>query len=115
MTRPETTAPITDESANALHLARWTINSGSNVQSRGAVVISSGDHQWEAKAEGNGPVDALYRAVDQALHGVLTGHPRLVVGLQPALIGRDGAFADPAFPPALAPRLIRLIRGSSGS
>jgi 2-isopropylmalate synthase len=63
---------------DALHLARWTINSGSNVQSRGAVVIASGDHQWEAKAEGNGPVDALYRAVDQALHGVLTGHPRLV-------------------------------------
>jgi 2-isopropylmalate synthase len=63
---------------NALHLARWTINSGSNVQSRGAVVIASGDHQWEAKAEGNGPVDALFRAVDRALHEVLTGHPRLM-------------------------------------
>ena len=68
-------APVPPE---ALHLARWTINSGSNVQSRGAVVIASGDHQWEAKAEGNGPVDALYRAVDAALHDVLTGHPRLV-------------------------------------
>jgi 2-isopropylmalate synthase len=66
------------DSSQTLHLARWTINSGSNVQSRGAVVIASGDHQWEAKAEGNGPVDALYRAVDRALHGVLTGHPRLV-------------------------------------
>jgi 2-isopropylmalate synthase len=66
------------EALDTLHLARWTINSGSNVQSRGAVVIASGDHQWEAKAEGNGPVDALYRAVDLALHDVLTGHPRLV-------------------------------------
>ncbi len=61
-----------------LHLARWTVTSGSQVQSRGAVVISSGDHQWQASAEGNGAVDALFRAVDRALAGVLTGHPRLV-------------------------------------
>jgi hypothetical protein len=62
----------------ALHLARWTVTSGSQVQSRGAVVIASGDHQWQASAEGNGAVDALFRAVDRALAGVLTGHPRLV-------------------------------------
>jgi hypothetical protein len=61
-----------------LHLARWTVTSGSNVNSRGAVVIASGDHQWEASAEGNGAVDALFRAVDRALAGVLTGHPRLL-------------------------------------
>ena len=53
----------------------WVIGTG---QDRTHMVIVSGDHQWEAKAEGNGPVDALYRAVDAALHGVLTGHPRLV-------------------------------------
>jgi hypothetical protein len=68
----------TTGAAGTLHLERWTINSGSNVQSRGAVVIASGDHQWEAKAEGNGPVEALYRAVDTALQGVLTGRPRLM-------------------------------------
>ena len=61
-----------------LHLERWTVSSGSNVQSRGAVVIGSGDHQWDGAAEGNGPVDALFRAVDAALVGVLTGHPRLI-------------------------------------
>ncbi len=61
-----------------LHLERWTVTSGSNVQSRGAVVIASGDHQWDGAAEGNGPVDALFRAVDAALEGVLTGHPRLI-------------------------------------
>jgi 2-isopropylmalate synthase len=61
-----------------LHLSRWTVTSGSQVQSRGAVVIASGEHQWEASAEGNGAVDALYRAVDRALAGVLTGHPRLL-------------------------------------
>ena len=63
--------------APTLHLARWTVTSGSNVNSRGAVVIASGDHQWEASAEGNGAIDALFRAVDGALAGVLTGHPRL--------------------------------------
>ena len=68
----------TDTAAPTLHLARWTVTSGSQVQSRGAVVIASGDHQWEASAEGNGAVDALFRAVDKALAGVLTGHPRLL-------------------------------------
>jgi 2-isopropylmalate synthase len=61
-----------------LHLARWTVTSGSNVRSRGAVVITAGDHEWRASAEGNGAIDALYRAVDKALHDVLAGHPRLL-------------------------------------
>jgi 2-isopropylmalate synthase len=70
-------APAAEE-APTLHLARWTVTSGSNVNSRGAVVIAAGDHQWEASAEGNGAVDALFRAVDTALAGVLAGHPRLI-------------------------------------
>ncbi len=73
-----TTDPSTQHPAPTLHLARWTVQSGSNAQSRGAVVIASGEHQWEATAEGNGPIDALYRAVDRAIHEVLTGHPRLL-------------------------------------
>ena len=68
----------TETAAPTLHLTRWTVTSGSQVRSRGAVVIASGDHQWEGSAEGNGAVDALFRAVDAALAGVLTGHPRLV-------------------------------------
>src|SRR5215210_2274436 len=68
----------TASAADTLHLARWTVTSGSTARSRGAVVIASGDHQWEASAEGNGAVDALFRAVDKALAGVLTGHPRLL-------------------------------------
>ena len=59
----------TESGTPTLHLARWTVTSGSQVQSRGAVVIASGDHQWEASAEGNGAVDALFRAVDRALAG----------------------------------------------
>ena len=61
-----------------LQLARWTVTSGSNVRSRGAVVITSGDHEWRASATGNGAIDALYRAIDKALAGVLIGHPRLL-------------------------------------
>jgi 2-isopropylmalate synthase len=68
----------TDAATPTLQLARWTVASGSQVQSRGAVVIASGDHQWQASAEGNGAVDALFRAVDKALAEVLDGHPRLL-------------------------------------
>jgi len=76
-----TTDPAADAAeaqAPVIHLARWTVSSGSNAQSRGAVVLAAGDHQWEAAAEGNGPIDALYRAVDEAIAEVLTGHPRLL-------------------------------------
>ena len=68
---------MTEPQADSLQLARWTATSGSNVRSRGAVVIASGDHEWRASAEGNGAIDALFRAVDSALADVLTGHPRL--------------------------------------
>ena len=79
MATTPTPAPRSSPDAeDALHLARWTVTSGSNVNSRGAVVIASGDHQWEAAAEGNGAVDALFRAVDRALAPVLSGHPRLM-------------------------------------
>lgn len=69
---------MTATPGDSLTLARWTATSGSNVRSRGAVVIGSGDHEWRASALGNGAIDALFRAVDQALAGVLSGHPRLL-------------------------------------
>lgn len=72
------TPDTSETSEDALQLARWTATSGSNARSRGAVVIASGDHDWRASADGNGAIDALYRAVDKALAGVLTGHPRLL-------------------------------------
>jgi hypothetical protein len=64
--------------AAPLHLARWTVSSGSNARSRGAVIVDSGEHHWQASAEGNGAIDALYRAVDAAISEVLDGHPRLL-------------------------------------
>jgi 2-isopropylmalate synthase len=42
------------------------------------VVIRAGGHDWKASAEGNGAVDALYKAVDRALADVLGGHPLLL-------------------------------------
>lgn len=61
-----------------VQLARWTVTSGSNVRSRGAVILDAGDHHWRASAEGNGAIDALYTAVDKALAEILEGHPRLL-------------------------------------
>ena len=61
-----------------VQLARWTVTSGSNARSRGAVILDAGDHHWRASAEGNGAIDALYRAVDKALAEILDGHPRLL-------------------------------------
>ena len=78
--RQSTTAATakTGAAPDTIHLTRWAIQSGSNVRNRGTVLIAGGDHQWDAIAEGNGPVDALFRAVDTALTGVLAGHPRLI-------------------------------------
>jgi hypothetical protein len=80
---PPATSPMTAPAAGGpdgrvLALARWTVTSGSNAQSRGAVVLAAGANQWEASAEGNGPIDALYNAVDLALADVLDGRPRLL-------------------------------------
>ena len=61
-----------------VRLERWTVTSGSNVNSRAAVVLRAGGHDWKASAEGNGAVDALYKAVDLALADVIGGHPLLL-------------------------------------
>ena len=65
-------------STGPVTLARWTVTSGSNARSRGAVILEAGDHHWRASADGNGAIDALYRAVDKALAEILDGHPRLL-------------------------------------
>jgi hypothetical protein len=70
--------PGHDQTTAPLRLARWTVSSGSNARSRGAVIIDAGDHHWQASAEGVGAIDALYRAVDDAISEVLDGHPRLL-------------------------------------
>jgi hypothetical protein len=74
---PDTT-PAPDIGGSPIRLARWTVTSGSNARSRGAVIIDAGDHHWQASADGVGAIDALFRAVDEALSEVLDGHPRLL-------------------------------------
>jgi 2-isopropylmalate synthase len=71
-----TDAPRADIAA--IRLERWTVTAGSNVNSRAAVVIRAGEHDWQASAEGNGAVDALFKAVDRALAEVLDGRPLLL-------------------------------------
>ena len=103
MTETLTTTPT-------LHLTRWTVTSGSNSQSRGAVVIAAGDHHWRASAEGNGAIDALYRAVDKALAEILDGHPRLVA-FEIHSLG-EGTEAEGAVSVRIAPPAVGGERGS---
>jgi hypothetical protein len=69
---------MSDAAPTPLRLLRWTVTSGSNVNSRAAVVLRAAHHDWQASAEGNGAVDALLRAVNLALEDVLGGAPLLL-------------------------------------
>lgn len=61
---PSDTQPAT---GGSLHLERWSATSGSERGSRANLVLSGGGHRWRANADGNGAIDALMRAVDNAL------------------------------------------------
>lgn len=104
---------------SALRLARWTVTSGSNSQSRGAVVLAAGERQWRASAQANGPIDALYAAVDKALVVVLGGHPRLLaydihaLGEGPDAVGAVTVRIAP--PPADGKRGVGEYRGEASS
>lgn len=65
---PTDTRPST---AGELHLERWAASSGSERGSRANLVLSGGGHRWRANADGNGAIDALLRAVDNALAPLL--------------------------------------------
>ena len=54
-----------------LSLERWSATSGSERASRANLVLVGGGHRWRANADGNGAIDALMRAVDNALAPVL--------------------------------------------
>jgi hypothetical protein len=69
---------MSDGAPATLRLVRWTVTSGSSVNSRAAVVLRAAHQDWQASAEGNGAVDALLRAVNLALSDVLGGAPLLL-------------------------------------
>ena len=58
-------------STGGLHLERWSATSGSERGSRANLVVAGGGHRWRANADGNGAIDALMRAVDNALAPLL--------------------------------------------
>jgi hypothetical protein len=59
------------QTTTGLSIERWSATSGSERGSRAALVIHGGGHRWRAHADGNGAVDALMRAVDDALTPLL--------------------------------------------
>jgi hypothetical protein len=86
-----------------LRLLRWTVTTSSASASRGAAVLTAGDHQWEATADGGGAISALFGAVDAALEPVLGGRARLVSFDIHALgegIDAEGAVELAVEPPA---------------
>ncbi len=62
------TRPFTDAD---LRVERWSATSGSERRSRANLVLDGGGHRWRANADGNGAIDALMRAVDNALAPLL--------------------------------------------
>jgi hypothetical protein len=74
MTSPQpdpTPAPQADPTALApeaiFSIERWSASSGSDRSSRASIVLTGGDRRWHAHAPGNGAVDALMHAVDDAV------------------------------------------------
>lgn len=65
---PADTSPAT---GGGLSLERWSATSGSERGSRANLVVAGGGHRWRANADGNGAIDALMRAADNALAPLL--------------------------------------------
>jgi hypothetical protein len=69
------TASQTDLTALApeayFRIERWSASSGNDRLSRASLVLAGGERRWHAHATGNGAVDALMRAVDDAVARVM--------------------------------------------
>jgi len=72
---PTDTAPA---AGGSLSLERWSATSGSERGSRANLVVAGGGHRWRANADGNGAIDALMRAADNALAPLLGDGVNLV-------------------------------------
>ena len=65
------------ESDSPVQLVDWSISSGKGGIAKGAVSLLINGQAVEAMAEGNGPVNALFVAVDKAVEPVVGWHPQL--------------------------------------
>ncbi len=59
------------EVTDGIELESWNVTSSHGGRSTGTVSLCVGDEARQAEATGNGPVDALFRAVDQALEPIV--------------------------------------------
>src|SRR3954451_7385531 len=58
-------------------LIGWSVTSSHGGNATGTVTLTLNGEERSAEATGNGPVNALFRAVDDAIHPVLGWHPTL--------------------------------------
>ena len=65
------------EVPQAVRLEGWNVTSSHGGKATGMVALSVGDEDHAKAAIGNGPVDALFEAVDAALQPVFGWHPVL--------------------------------------
>lgn len=71
VTGADLSALVSDElqtSGTILHLARWNASIGSGGSATASVVIERDGDDFSGDAEGNGPVNALFQAIDAAVH-----------------------------------------------
>ncbi|HTK44669.1 MAG TPA: 2-isopropylmalate synthase [Patescibacteria group bacterium] len=65
------------EVPQAVRLDGWNVTSSHGGKATGMVALSIGDEEQAKAAIGNGPVDALFAAVDDAVQSVFSWHPVL--------------------------------------
>ena len=63
--------------AGSVRLTGWSVTSSHAGESKGSVSITAGRRTQTAEGTGNGPVDALFGAVDAAVEPILGWHPVL--------------------------------------
>lgn len=80
MSPPESNPPnaAAPSSIDVLSLESWSASSGSDRPSRARLIVSGGGRRWRAHAAGNGAVDALFAAADEALAPLLGRGVRLL-------------------------------------
>ena len=67
-----------EEVPSALALQDWSVTSSAGGRSTGTVAVTVNGEERAGEASGNGPVNALYRSVDDAIRPVLGWEPTLV-------------------------------------
>ncbi|HEY8167504.1 MAG TPA: 2-isopropylmalate synthase [Candidatus Limnocylindrales bacterium] len=64
--------------AGAVELVGWSVTSSHGGRSEGSVTLATAGRTEQAQGTGNGPVDALFGAVDAAVRPILGWHPVLI-------------------------------------